>query len=254
MTSVSRNIKPLLVIIATLLVWQGICKAFNIDTFILPAPTDVVRSINEYAQPLAEHSLRTLIVTAIGLALATGFGVILGLIVGASRSVYDCVYPLMIGFNAIPKVAIVPVIVVWFGIGPVPAVITAFALSFFPIVVNLAIAIRTMEPEIQDVLRSLGASKWQILTKIGLPRAAPYFFAAFKVAITLAFVGTVLAESVAGNQGIGYLMMSASSRFDLPLVFAGLTVIAAMSIGVYYVVEAIERRTVGWAMRGMPGF
>lgn len=246
-----RNLKPLWLLIALLLVWQGLCAINRVPSFILPAPTDVISSIIEYAPQLWRHSFNTLWVTGAGLALAVALAIPLGLVVGGSRGIYETVYPLLVAFNAVPKVAILPAIVIWFGIGAVPAVLTAFSLAFFPIVVNLAIAIRTMEPEIQDVLRSLGASKAQILVKIGLPRALPYFFAGFKVAITLAFVGSVLAETVAGSSGIGYLMMAASGRMDLSLVFAGLTVIAAMSVMFYYLVEFVERRTTFWATRGM---
>lgn len=247
----TRNFKPLWLFIALLVIWQAACSLYGIPRFILPSPADVVTSIAAYAPQLWRHSLNTLWVTGAGLALAVAVAVPMGLMVGASRGVYDAVYPLLVAFNAIPKVAILPAIVIWFGIGAMPAVITAFSLAFFPIVVNLAIAIRTMEPEIQDVLRSLGASQAQILTKIGLPRALPYFFAGLKVAITLAFVGSVLAETVAGSSGIGYLMMAASSRLDLSLVFAGLTVIALMSVLMFYLVEFIERRTTYWATRGM---
>lgn len=145
--------------------------------------------------------------------------------------------------------ALVPVLVVWFGIGTVPAVITAFLLAFFPIAVNVATGLATLEPELEDVLRSLGASRGDILLKVGLPRSAPYFFASLKVAITLAFVGSVIAETVASNQGIGYLMLQASSRFQIPLVFAGLLVIAVMGIVMYAIFAVIERRTTGWATR-----
>ena len=125
-------------------------------------------------------------------------------------------------FNGIPKVAFVPILVVWFGIGTVPAVLTAFLISFFPIVVNVATGLATLEPELEDVLRSLGATKIDILWKVGLPRSLPYFFASLKVSITLAFIGTVVSETVASNEGIGYLMMSAGSSMRMPLVFAGL--------------------------------
>ena len=118
-----------------------------------------------------------------------------------------------------------PILVVWFGIGTIPAILTAFLISFFPIVVNVATGLATLEPELEDVLRSLGATKSDILWKVGLPRSLPYFFASLKVAITLAFVGTVVSETVASNEGIGYLMMSAGSSMRMPLVFAGLIVI-----------------------------
>ena len=132
-----------------------------------------------------------------------------------------------------------------------PAVLTAFLVAFFPISVNVATGIATMEPELEDVLRSLGASKLDILWWVGLPRSLPYFFASLKIAITLAFVGAVISETVASNQGIGYLMISASSTFRVPLVFAALLVIAAMGIGMYAVASLFERRHTRWAVRDL---
>jgi NitT/TauT family transport system permease protein len=129
-------------------------------------------------------------------------------------------------------------------------VITAFIIAFFPIAVNVATGLATIEPEMRDVLRSLGASKLEILTKVGIPRSLPYLFASLKVAITLAFVGSVLAETVAGNAGVGFIMMTASARFDVALVFAGLVVVAVMAIAMYAVCAAIERRMTRWAFRG----
>ena len=149
----------------------------------------------------------------------------------------------------IPKVAVVPILVLWFGIGTPPAVITAFLVAFFPISVNVATGIATTEPELEDVLRSLGASKFDVLYRVGLPRSLPYFFASLKIAITLAFVGSVISETVASNQGIGYLMMAASSTFRVPLVFAALFVIAAMGIGMHAIAALFERRHTRWAVR-----
>ena len=123
-------------------------------------------------------------------------------------------------------------------------------ISFFPIMVNVATGLATLEPELRDVLRALGARKWQILRKVGIPRSMPYFFASLKVAITLAFIGSVVAETVASDRGIGYLMISASARFDVPLVFAGLMVIAVMGVVMYEIFAFIERRVTFWAMRG----
>jgi NitT/TauT family transport system permease protein len=135
----------------------------------------------------------------------------------------------------------------------VPAVITAFLIAFFPILVNVAVGIATVEPELQDVLRALGASRWQVIRKVGLPRSMPYFFASLKVAITFAFVGTIVAETVAANKGIGNLMLVASSRFEVPLAFAGLLVTSVMGIGMYLVTVLVEQRMTGWAMRGADG-
>ncbi len=241
---------PWTVTLGSLVLWQLVCVVFSIPTFILPTPIEVIGSLAQYYEPITTHSLQTLVTTLVGFGLAVAFGLVLGLVVGSSRVVYDALYPLMVAFNSIPKVAIVPVLVIWFGIGTVPAILTAFLISFFPIVVNVATGLATIEPELRDVMRSLGARKSQILWKIGIPRAMPYFFASLKVAITLAFVGSIVSETVAANAGIGYLMISASSRFDVPLVFAGLVVIAVLGVVMYELFVLIERRVTFWATRG----
>ena len=158
-------------------------------------------------------------------------------------------YPLLVGFYSIPKVAVVPILVIWFGSGTVPAVITSLVICIFPVVVNVATGLATTEPELEDVLRALGASKADILWGVGLPRSMPYLFASLKIAITLAFVGTVISETVAANRGIGNMMIIASSNIDVPLVFAGLFILAFLGIALYAVFAFLERRMTGWAMR-----
>jgi NitT/TauT family transport system permease protein len=241
---------PWLVIIGMFVVWEAAVKAFGIQQFVLPAPTDIAASMVKWWVPLLDNSWQTLMTTLIGFFLAVIFGLLLGVAIGSSSLLYHGLYPLLIGFNSVPKVAVVPILVIWFGIGTVPAVITAFMISFFPIVVNVATGIATVEPELRDVLRALGAKPSDIIRKVGLPRAMPYFFASLKIAITVAFVGSIIAETVAANKGIGHLMILASSRFDVPLVFAGLIVTAVMGVAMYVAAVAIENRTTGWAMRG----
>lgn len=246
----SRRVLPWLVTLATFLLWEGLVHAFSIQPFILPPPSLVASTLVAQWEPVLEHSLQTLMTTLVGLALAVGFGVVLGLAVGASERVYSGLYPLLVAFNSIPKVALVPILVIWFGIGTVPAILTAFLISFFPIVVNIATGLATVEPELNDLMRSLGANRLTVLQKVGLPRTLPYFFAALKVAVTLAFVGSVISETVAANAGVGYMMMVAGSRFEVPLVFAGLVVVGAMGIVLYQIFEWLERRLTFWAARG----
>jgi NitT/TauT family transport system permease protein len=249
MTYWIRRTVPIWATILFIVFWQVFCAVFRIDSFILPAPTEVVQSLMQYHQPIMMHALQTLFTTLVGFAMAIVFGLLLGLAIGIERAVYDGIYPMMIAFNSIPKVAIVPLLVIWFGIGTVPAIMTAFLISFFPIVVNVATGLATIEPELLDVLRSLGARKHQIVMRIGIPRSMPYFFASLKVAITLAFIGSVVSESIASNVGIGYLMMAASARFDVPLVFAGFVVISIMGIIMYEMTAYAERRFTFWATR-----
>lgn len=241
---------PWLIAVPTLVIWELAVWIMNVPKFVLPAPSAIVASLWKWWPVIGSHAWQTLYTTLIGFAFAVVGGLALGVAVGWSRLLYRALYPVLIAFNSIPKVAIVPILVIWFGIGTVPAVITAFMLSFFPIVVNVAAGLATVEPEMEDVLRSLGASRRDILLKVGLPRSAPYFFASLKVAITLALVGSVISETIAANKGIGYLMLNASSRFDVPLVFAGLVVVAIMGVVIYECFAWIERRTTGWATRG----
>lgn len=244
-----RKLLPWCITIAFFVIWQVACVALGIQSFIIPTPIEVAKTLATYPSVIVGHGLYTLVTTLTGFALAVVFGLALGILIGSSRLLYDGLYPLMVAFNSVPKVAIVPVLIIWFGIGAIPAIITAFAISFFPIVVNVATGLATIEPEMQDVMRVLGAKKLKIVQKIGIPRAMPYFFASLKVAITLAFIGSVIAETVASNAGIGYLMITASSRFDVPLVFAGLVVIAAMGVIMYEFFAFLERRVTFWATR-----
>jgi NitT/TauT family transport system permease protein len=244
---------PWLLLGIIIVVWQAIVSGFHVSEFIFPGPISIVQALVQYAQPIAGHAWQTFWTTMIGFAIGIVVGLLLGFIVGSSRFVYNALYPLLVGFNSIPKAAFVPILVVWFGIGTVPAILTAFLICFFPIVVNVATGLATLEPELEDVLRALGAKRMEILLKVGLPRSLPYFFASLKVAITLAFVGTVVSETVAANEGIGYLMMSAGSSMKMPLVFAGLIVISAMAMAMYEFFAVLEKRMTGWAHRGQEG-
>jgi NitT/TauT family transport system permease protein len=243
------RLAPWLYTAGLLVFWEAACRVFNIPVFFLPPPTTIAGAFVEYWPAISRHSWFTLEATLIGFALAVGFGMLLGLLIGWSRTIYAGLYPLMIGFNAIPKVAVVPILVLWFGIGFVPAVLTAFLISFFPIVVNVATGLATIEPELEDVLKALGASKLDIMRKVGIPRSLPYFFGSLKVAITLAFVGSVISETIASNVGIGNLMLQAQAQFQVPLIFAGLIALAVEGIVMYWLMAILEARMTRWAQR-----
>ncbi len=249
MNKTLERLSPWLFTLALFVLWEAVCRIFHVDQFILPAPSAIFAAMAQYRWPLTRHSFVTLWTTMAGFAVAVAFGIVLGLIVGWSRTIYRGLYPVMIGFNSIPKVAVVPILVVWFGIGEVPAILTAFLISFFPIVVNVATGLATMEPELEDVLRALGASKLDIMLKVGIPRTQPYLFGSLKVAITLAFVGTVVSETIAANAGLGFLMVQAGSNFQMPLVFAGLLLLAVEGIAMYAIFAYVEVYFTRWAFR-----
>jgi NitT/TauT family transport system permease protein len=240
---------PWVFTIGFFLLWEIACRAFSVSAFVLPTPSAIAAAMWEYRTQLAFHSFHTLWMTFAGFILAVVFGLALGLALGSSRIIHAGSYPLLVGFNAIPKVAMVPILVIWFGVGWLPAVLTAFLISFFPIVVNVATGLATIEPEVEDVLKALGASKLDIMTKVGLPRSMPYFFGSLKVAITLAYVGSVIAEYNASQHGIGNLMARASADFNVPLLFAALIALAVLGVAMYAVTSWFEKRMTGWAQR-----
>jgi NitT/TauT family transport system permease protein len=240
---------PLILLVAIVLIWEAITRGFGISEFIFPSPSRIWEQTLEHKTTILGHAWRTYWVTMLGFGIAIVVGVLLGFLIGSSRLAYSAVYPLMTAFNALPKAAFVPILVVWFGIGAGPAVLTAFLISFFPIMVNIATGLATLEPELEDVLRVLGAKRWDVLTKVGLPRSMPYFFGSLKVAITLAFVGTTVSEMTASNEGIGYLLISAGSSMQMGLAFSGLLVVGAMAMVMYELFSFIEKHTTGWAHR-----
>jgi NitT/TauT family transport system permease protein len=245
-------VMPYLVAVLLLVLWEALNRLTNISSVILPAPSTIFSALVRYHEVIAQNALHTFISAMIGFGLGVVTGVVIGFATGISPEIYSSVYPLLVAFNAIPKVALLPLFVLWAGIGVVPAVLTALTLAFFPIAVNVATGLATIDPEMNDLMRSLGARRDEILLKVGIPRAMPFLFASLKIAISLAFVGTVISETVASNDGIGFLMMSASSSFNVPLVFAGVFVIAVMAVAAYGVCSLVEQRMIRWAFRVQP--
>jgi NitT/TauT family transport system permease protein len=249
MAKLRQKAASIALIVGFFVFWELACLALGVSDIILPRPSQVFYTLFERWSAIMPHAAQTLYTTLVGFAIGVAIGVCLGALIGSSKIAYDTAYPLLVGFSSTPKIAVVPIFVLWFGAGTVPAILTSIAISIFPVVVNVSTGLATTEPELEDVLRTLKAKKLDILWNVGLPRAMPYFFASLKVAVTLAFVGTVLAETVASNRGIGNMMMIASSTFNVPLVFAGLFVLATLGICLYVGFSLTEKHFTGWANR-----
>ncbi|HTH95760.1 MAG TPA: ABC transporter permease subunit, partial [Stellaceae bacterium] len=168
---------PWIVGVGFVVLWQLAVEILKLPSFVLPAPSAIAEAFWQYHGTILSYALYTLTNTMLGFFVGVLGGAGLGILIGSSRLAYHGLYPLLIGFNSIPKVALTPVMVLWMGIGQPPAIATAFLLCFFPIAVNVATGLATTEPELEDLLRSLGANRIDILMKVGLPRAMPYFFA-----------------------------------------------------------------------------
>lgn len=242
---------PLLAIVLFLLLWEFIVWVNGWPNYKMASPSDLPPAFARYWNLFLIMGWQTLWRTVAGLALAVLFGTFLGMVMGFSRILRDALYPLLVGFNAIPKATLVPVIALIFvGQHDFNTILMAFMISFFPIAVSVGIGLSTLEPEYRDILRALGASKLTIFRKIALPKTLPEFFGALKVSVTLAFIGTNLVEIVSPHgRGLGALFKSGEINGDYPLMFAVLIALAGLGIVLYYFVVLLEKIFAGWAER-----
>ena len=242
---------PILFIAAVIAIWEWLVWFYQLPNYRMASPSDLIPKFWQFRELFVVASWETLWRTVVGLALAVVFGTGLGMIMGFSRIAREGLYPLLVGFNAIPKATVVPIVALIFvGQHDFNTVLIAFMISFFPITVSVSIGLSTLEPEYRDILRALGASKFTIFWKIALPKTLPEFFGALKVAVTLAFIGTNLMEIVSPHgRGLGALFDSGRISADYPLMFAVLFMLAALGILLFYVVVALERIFAGWAER-----
>ena len=242
---------PLYAIIIFLLFWEFIVWVNGWPNYKMASPSDLWPAFWKFKALFFQYGWDTLWRTVVGLFLAVILGVFLGMIMGFSKILREGLYPLLVGFNAIPKATVVPIIALMFvGQHDLNTILIAFMISFFPIAVSISIGLSTLEPEYRDILRSLGASKSIIFWKIALPKTLPEFFGALKVAVTLAFIGTNLMEIVSPHgRGLGALFDSGKTNADYPLMFAVLIALAILGIALYYIVVVLEKIFAGWAER-----
>ena len=242
---------PVAALVIFLILWEALVWVMGWPTYKMAAPSDLPPAYAKYSELFLVMGWQTLWRTMAGLLLAVIFGTALGMVMGFSRIMRDALYPLLVGFNAVPKATVVPIVALLFvGWHDFNTVLIAFMISFFPIAVSVSIGLSTLEPEYRDILRSLGASQSTIFWKIALPKTLPEFFGALKVAVTLAFIGTNLMEIVSPHgRGLGALFDSGKTNSDYPLMFAVLIALALLGIFLYYIVVALEKTFAGWADR-----
>ncbi len=247
----SKIATPIIAVIIFLGLWELLVWVNDWPNYKMASPSDLPPAFWKYKDLFLTMGWQTLWRTVAGLMLAVVFGTLIGMIIGFSKIARDGLYPLLIGFNAIPKATLVPVIsLIFIGQHDFNTVLMAFMISFFPIAVSVGIGLSTLEPEYRDILRALGASRFTIFRKIALPKTLPEFFGALKVSATLAFIGTNLVEIVSPHgRGLGALFKSGETNGDYPLMFAVLIALAFLGIVLYYAVIFLERIFAGWADR-----
>jgi len=238
---VSAITYPIGVVLAVLALWEGATRALGVPAFLLPPPSAVAISLIENAHLIASHGLITTLEILLGFALSMAVGIPLALAIFLWPLFSRSILPLLISSQAMPKVAVAPLLLVWFGFGLLPKVLIAFLIAFFPVVINTAVGLSAIEREKIYLARSMGFGAAATFFKIRLPNALPAIFGGLKISITLAVVGAVVGEFVGGDAGLGYLLMVANGSMDTQLLFAGIIALTVLGVILFLLVELAER-------------
>jgi NitT/TauT family transport system permease protein len=250
MTAADRRLRgvlgQVLVFVAVFAAWEAAVHLLGMKAVILPPPTTTFATMWAKRAYLLHHTWPTVFAIAVGFGLAAVSGFVIAVAIAYSRVINELTYPLLVSAQVVPKIALAPLFLIWFGVGLLPKVVIAALIAFFPIVINTAKGLTSVEPELVQFMRSLGASWWEIFFKISLPWALPYIFAAFKISITLAVVGAVVGEFIASDVGLGYVINYANITLETDVMFAGLIVLSAVGILLFLVIVLVERYVMSW--------
>ena len=232
---------PVGMMVVLLLIWQELASQFSIPAYLLPAPSAILKSMDANSAVLIKESVGTTIEILLGFALSVAVGVPLALAIYLWRPFARSIYPLLVSSQAVPKVAIAPLFLVWFGFGLMPKVLIAFLIAFFPVVINTAMGLASIEREKIYLARSMGLGAAATFFKIRLPNALPSIFAGLKISITLAVVGAVVGEFVGGQGGLGYLLLIANGNMDTALLFGGIVALTVLGVVLFLAIGLLER-------------
>jgi NitT/TauT family transport system permease protein len=241
-----RILYPLAGVVILVAVWWGYCIAFSVQTAVLPTPDKVAAAFVDRFDLLLSEGWVTLQETVLGFALALGIGLPLAVAIANSRRLNLMFYPLLVGLQSVPKVALAPIVLVWLGTGLESKLAIVWLVAFFPIIIDTAAGLKSTPRELVELARSLKASPWQLFYKVQFPAALPFVLTGAKVAITLAVIGAVIGEFMGSSAGLGYLLLSATSQLNTPLAFAALFALSFLGMAVYALVELVEMLLTPW--------
>lgn len=236
-----RWLVPLFSLLSVILLWEGIVHLFSVPIYLLPPPSKVAHLAIAESPLLFRHALSTIWAILLGFGLAFLVGIPIATLMIYSASFHRAIYPILITAQVLPKVALAPLFIVWFGFGLIPKVVMTFLIAFFPIVVDTLAGLSAVRPESLMLLRSMGGTRWQSFWKVRLPTALPHIFSGLKIAMTFAVVGAIVAEFVASESGLGYVLVEARASLNMVLVFAAILWLIAIGFIFYFAVEYAER-------------
>lgn len=239
----------ILVILGLLVLWQGVVMLLGVKEYILPTPLAAIRALFNPNYQWTANFLATLYAVLGAFVLSAVLGVLLAIVIVWNDLLLRTVMPVLILFNTLPKIALAPLFVVWMGYGIWPNIIIGTTIAFFPMVVNTAVGLATAEPEMLDLVRTLKASRWQVLKKIRFPNAVPYIFVGLKLNATMSVIGALVGEFVASERGLGSLIITSGVTMETAPIFASLMLISALGLTLYGMVVAVEHVVAPWAHR-----
>lgn len=242
----SKQYLPVITIILLMVIWEIITKVTSIPNYILPAPSVIIKETFVEYQTLLKEGWVTTYELLGGYLLAIIVGIPCAVLIVYSSIFERTIYPILVFMQTVPKIAIAPLFIVWFGIGTLPKVLVAFSMAFFPIVIDTVAGLRSINPDMISLARSMGATRLEILRKIQFPNALPHIFSGLKVAITLAVVGAIVGEFVGADKGLGYLLLVANGNMDTTFLFAALIILTVIGLLFFYLVEWLEKKIIPW--------
>jgi NitT/TauT family transport system permease protein len=246
MARLITRLTPFLGILVFLVVWEVGVWLSKAPAYLLPGPIEIFQTFIKEFPRLAFHGWVTLYEMLLGYALAVAVAIPLAIAITSSERFDRFAMPTLLFFQVVPKVAVAPLFLVWFGVGALPKVLVAFLISFFPIVIDAAVGLRSMSTEMRDLARSMGATRMQVFARFRLPTSLPYLFSGLKVAATLAVAGAVVGEFVGADKGLGYLLLVTNSNLETALMFATLFALTIIGLAFFYAVELLEALLIPW--------
>lgn len=231
---------------AVLVTWEGISRIFNLPEFVLPAPTAIFKVLVAHQHDLAIAAYVTATEVLCGFVLSAVIGAAVALVIARFAKFGSALYPLVVLFQTVPKVALAPLFILWFGFDLAPKVMLIVVIAFFPVAINMLVGLQTVDSNLVALMRSVGASRNEILTRIQIPNSLPYLMAGLKVAVTLAVIGAIVGEFAGAQAGLGYMIQFASTQMQTSLVFAALVEVSVLGLLFYYSIEWLERRYINW--------
>ncbi|MEO6749443.1 MAG: ABC transporter permease [Casimicrobiaceae bacterium] len=232
--------------VVVLAVWEGVARIFRLPEFVLPPPTAILKVLIAHQRDLGFAAYVTAREVLFGFLLSAVIGAAIALVIARFATFGRALYPLVVLFQTVPKVALAPLFILWFGFDLAPKVMLIVVIAFFPVAINMLVGLQTVDPNLVALMRSVGASRNEILMRIQVPNSLPYLMAGLKVAVTLAVIGAIVGEFAGAQAGLGYMIQFASTQMQTSLVFAALVEVSVLGLLFYYIIEWLEKRYVNW--------